>query len=410
MAFIVVTFKLFCLPVEAQSNDWPQFLGPTRNGVYAGKPLSLDWPKGEPRTVWKKKVGQGFSGPVILREKLILFHRVEDREVVECFGVGSGESIWRFEYRTQYRDDFGFDEGPRATPAIADDKVYAFGAEGALHCIDLNSGKKVWGVQVRDEYKARKGFFGAACSPLIEGKRVILNVGGTDGAGIIALNKESGVLEWKSTEDEASYSSPVAADINGKRTVLFFTRNGLVGSDPGNGNVRWRFPWRSRSQASVNAATPLVIGDLIFLSTSYDTGAVLLRANGTLLEKVWSSDDAISNHYSTCVYHNGFLYGFHGRQETGQSFRCVDFKTGTVKWSHDRIPAGTVTLAGNVLVLLLEDGRVLGVPASSERFQMLAQGQVLPFGVRSYPAFANGRLYVRSKDTLVCVQMGPEPK
>ena len=356
--------------------------------------------------VWKKQVGQGFSGPVVSAGKLILFHRLQDRETIEALDAKTGATNWKFDYPAEYRDDFGFDEGPRATPAIADGKVYAFGAVGALHCLDLVNGKKIWSVNFKDRFAAPKGFFGMACSPLVEGGLVLLNIGGANGAGIVAFDKNSGELAWKATDEEASYSSPVAFEVAGRRNVIFFSRSGLVMLDPAKGQVLTQFPWRPRIQASVSAATPLVIGGKIFLSASYQTGAVLLDCAESKPKKIWSSDEALSNHYATSVHHNGFLYGFHGRQETRPSLRCVELQTGRVRWNEDRYPAGTVTLAGGSLLVLLEDGRLILAPASPQTFKPVAEAQILPLGVRAHPALANGHFYARSKDTLVCVQLG----
>ena len=226
--------------VRVAADDWPQFLGPTRNGVYKGPPLASSWPAGGPKTVWRKQVGQGFAGPVVAGERLILFHRVGNEEIVEALNARTGAPQWRFAYPTAYRDDFGFDEGPRAVPVVANGRIYTFGAEGQLHAIDLATGKQIWNVDTMRRFGVRKGFFGAAGSPLVEDGRVIANIGGKDGAkgaGIVAFNADTGAVTWTATDDEAGYSSPVGATLGGKRHAVFFTRNGLVGLDPP--PVRW---------------------------------------------------------------------------------------------------------------------------------------------------------------------------
>ena len=172
---------------------------------------------------------------------------------------------------------------------------------------------------------------------------------------------------------------------------MFFTRNGLVGLDPATGAILFQRPWRSRSASSVNAATPLVVGDLIFASATYETGAVALRVKGSELTELWSSDDVMSNHYATSVYAGGYLYGFHGRQEFNPSFRAVDLNTGAVKWSIDRYRAGSVTLAGDRLLIARETGELVLAAASPEAFRPLAQAQILR-GNRSRPACRRGRL------------------
>ena len=394
---ICVLFVVFGLSVSA--HDWPQFLGPQRNGVYAGPPLVTKWPAAGPKKVWQKTIGTGFAGPVVAGDRLILFHRVNDEEVVDAFDAHTGAPRWHYAYRTGYRDDFGFDEGPRAVPVVAQNRVYTFGAEGQLHAIDLASGKALWSVDTMKQFHVRKGFFGAAGSPLVEDGRVLANVGGDATNGIVAFNAETGAVLWTATNHEASYSSPVSATFGGRKAALFFTRQGLVALDPASGKVRFQKSWRSRSQASVNAAAPLVAADLIFISATYETGASLLRVKDDALTEVWSSDDVMSNHYATSVLHNGILYGFHGRQEFNPSFRAVDLQTGKVRWSEDRFRAGTVTLAGDTLVILRETGELVLADASPQAFRPIARAQILPPTLRAYPAIADGFLYVRNSDT-----------
>jgi outer membrane protein assembly factor BamB len=401
VAAAAVWFTLFAAGVRVAA-DWPQFLGPQRNGVYTGAPIAATWPASGPKKLWEKRVGQGFAGPVVAAGRTILFHRVGNEEVVDAFDAQSGEPRWHFAYPTSYRDDFGFDEGPRAVPVVANNRVFTFGAEGQLHALDLATGRKLWSVDTMKRFGVRKGFFGASGSPLVEDNRVITNVGGTDGskgAGIVAFNAETGAVLWTATSDEASYSSPVAATFGGKRTAVFLTRNGLVGIDPASGAVFFQKRWRSRTAASVNAASPLVIGDSIFVSATYETGAALLRVEGSALKELWSSDEVLSNHYATSVYRDGYLYGFHGRQEFNPSFRAVELANGAVKWSVDRFRAGTVTLAGDKLVILRETGELIVAAATPQAFQPLARAQILPAVIRATPAISDGLLYVRNTDT-----------
>ena len=393
----------------ALAEDWPQFLGPTRNGVYSGNDLAPKWAAGGPAVVWKKDVGQGFSAPVVSQGRLILFHRVGDKEVVEALDAATGRGIWSFNYPTQYRDDFGFDEGPRGAPAVSGGHVYTFGAEGMLHCLDFATGKKIWSVDTRSKFQVNKGYFGAAGSPLVDGDRVLMNIGGSDG-GLVAFDAATGKTLWTATKQEASYSSPVVATIQGARHALFFTRAGFVDVDPANGKVRYELPWRARMQASVNAAAPIVVDDFVFLSASYGTGAILLQIGASGLKQIWSSDDALTNHYATSVYKDGFLYGFHGRQEEGPSLRCIEFKTGKVRWDVDQFRAGTITLAGDRLLILREGGEMILAAASPTAFQPISTAKVLPATIRSYPAIANGRIYIRNEKTLICLNLtGPSP-
>ena len=217
------------------ANDWPQFLGPSRNGAYVGAPLNEKWPSTGPRIIWRKQIGQGLSGPVVAGKRLILFHRVDDREVVESFDALTGAAQWRHAYPTTYRDDFGFDEGPRAVPVVADGMVFTYGAEGKLHAVDLATGKPLWNVDAMRQFDVAKGFFGAAGSPLVEGGKVIANVGGKKG-GIVAFDAKTGKVLW--TDNGPAINSRVSPHILGGDTPCFTRANLLDGSATGQVRVQ----------------------------------------------------------------------------------------------------------------------------------------------------------------------------
>lgn len=379
--------------------DWPQFLGPARDGVSAES--VRPWPSSGPAVLWKKNVGAGFAAPVVARGKLLLFHRAGNAEVLEAFEATTGKGLWKFESPTSYRDDFGFDEGPRAAPTVDGGRVFTYGAEGVLTAVDLATGKKLWSVNVSQRYQVEKGFFGAAGAPLVHQGRVLLNAGGRNGAGAVAFDASTGRELWKATNDEASYSSGLIANLGGKPRALFFTRNGLTVLDPATGAVVQQVRHRSRSRASVNAATPLVDGDDVFVSASYGTGALLLSVG----KPVWTNDDSLSNHYSTSVKSKPYLYGFHGRQEEGQALRCVEWKTGKVLWSEEGYGAGTLYLAGARLLILRENGELVLAEASPSAYRPLAKARVLPGKVRAYPALADSLYFARNEDTLIALRL-----
>jgi outer membrane protein assembly factor BamB len=394
--------------IAATAADWPQFLGPQRNGSYSGPPLARTWPTDGPPILWKRTVGAGFAGPAVSQERLIVFHRLGDQAVVECLEARTGKEIWKASYPTDYQDDFGFDNGPRATPSVADGRVFTFGAEGGLHCWNLTNGEALWSIDTAKEFDTRKGYFGRACSPLVWSNLVIVTVGGPAGAGIVAFDVTNGKVRWKATDDEASYSSPTVASIHGQACLLALTREALVSLHPADGRIVFRYPWRPPMGASVTSATPLVVDDLIFLSASYGAGARLLRFQETGPDLIWSQDDVLSNHYATSVERQGFLYGWHGRQEQGCDFRCVELKTGKMRWTQPGLRAGTVTLVQGELLLLTERGELLRLPASPDGFKTTARVQVLPSGVRAPPALANGLFYGRSENRLVCLDLTQE--
>lgn len=400
LAAALVTCFLLLVPCPAA--DWPQFLGPQRNGTSAETGLLRSWPKAGPPVVWQREVGEGYSGPVVSGDTLILFHRIGDQEVVEALDAGTGKQRWKFAYPTKYSDALGKGDGPRATPLAAGGRVYVLGAEGKLHCLELAGGKKVWERELAKDYEMRPSFFGVGTSPLLEGDRLLVNVGAR-GAGIVAFDRDTGKEVWKATDHDASYASPVAATIDGTRHVFFFTREGLVGLDPKDGGVRFSKRWRARVNESVNAATPLVIGDLVFVSASYQTGALLVRVRKDSAEEVWKGDRSLSCHYNTPVHHNGYLYGIDGRQERGAELRCVELKTGAVQWTREGFGCASLVLADGHLIALTENGDLVLAEATPEGYREKARARVLSAGpCRSEIALAGGRLYGRDTRKLVC--------
>jgi outer membrane protein assembly factor BamB len=392
-----------CLCGSLLAADWPQWLGPERNGASVETGLLQSWPKEGPPVVWQREVGDGFSGPVVAGDWLILFHRVGDEEVVQALDTPNGRERWKFAYTTRYRDLLGKGNGPRSTPLVAGKRVYTLGAEGRMHCLELETGKQVWERALNDDYRVRQGFFGVGTSPLVEGNLVLVNVGGKEaGAGIVALDKDTGKEVWKATRDEASYSSPVVATLDGTRSVIFFTREGLQALDPATGAVRFGKHWRSRLDASVNAATPLVIDGHVFLTACYGTGAVLLKVRKDGVDEVWQSDDVLSEHYGTPVRQGEFLYGFDGRQEEGPRLRCVEWKTGKVRWTQEGFGCGSLVLADGNLFALTEAGDLILVEATASVYHEKARASVLGGPCRAQLALADGRLYGRGAGRLVC--------
>jgi outer membrane protein assembly factor BamB len=403
--FILLCLCLVAAEIPLRGDDWPQFLGPRRDGVSREQGLLAAWPKGGPTVLWQRDVGEGYAGPVIAGDRLIMFHRVGAEELVECLHAGTGKPIWRHAYDTSYQDALSKGNGPRSTPVIAGDKVITLGAEGALHCLTLADGKKIWSRSLTEDYKTPLGYFGIGTSPVVEQNLVLINVGGPK-AGIVAFDLRDGKEVWRATNDPPSYSSPVVCTVDGARLAVFFTRTGAVVLDSQTGAVRYQKRWRARYDASVNAATPLIIDNLAFFSASYETGALLVKLRKDGGDEVWSSEDVMANHYNTCVYHDGCLYGFDGRQEAGPNFRCVDLKTKKVRWEKERFGCGTMILAEGRLFVLKENGDLYLVQATPEAYRELGRARPFESGpCRAQIALANGRLYGRDQRKLLCVEV-----
>lgn len=404
--FFSHSFALGFVALGLQAADWPQYLGPDRDAVYPGEALTRAWPSDGPKVLWRKKnIGAGMSGVVVAKGRAILFHEVNRYDTIECLDAKTGKTLWENNYASSFVAGYGSAAGPRATPSIVGDRVYTMGGQGIVVCTNFATGKTVWKVDMQKSYRASDGFFGMGCSPLVEGNAVLLNIGGEAGAGIVALDKNSGKLLWKTLDDEASYSSPVMATLHGKRRAVFFTRTGLAVVDPANGKIDFQNRWRARNQASVNAAAPLVVGQLIFVTSSYNTGALVLRMAGGSYKKVWSNDTSLSSQYASVMHRGGFIYGTHGRADVPPvpALRCVELATGKVRWSVDDFGDCMMLLSGDRLLALMESGELVVGQATPAGWREISRAQIVGSGARSQPALADGRLYVRSRNQVVCL-------
>jgi outer membrane protein assembly factor BamB len=392
--------------LKLQAGDWPQILGPHRNGVADGESLNAWGPDG-PKTVWTHEVGEGYAGPAVQGDRVIVFHRVGDVELAEALDTNTGKPEWKTEFSATYQGGIDPDTGPRCVPLVHRGCVYLFGAAGDLHCVSLTDGKPVWTRHTGADFSSTEGYFGTGSTPIVSGGKLLVNVGGRNGAGIVALDLERGTTAWTATSEGASYSSPARTVIQGQEYAIFATRLNVVGLNPADGTERFRFPFGRRGP-TVNAATPLVFDERLFVTASYGIGAQLVRLGGPSTDPVWSNDESLSSQYPTPVYHNGHLYGVHGREDVGVGeLRCVDANTGKVKWAVPDFGMAHFILANDKLLVLTVQGRLLLVQPSPERFQTLASVAVSSHVTRALPALAHGRLFLRDnqgpRGTLKCV-------
>lgn len=334
------------LPPNAVTEGWPRFLGPHDDATSAETGLDLDWPESGPPLVWEVSKGAGYASPSAADGRLFLFHRPGDSETLECLDPETGKRQWSFSYPITYTDRYGFNSGPRASPVIDENRVYIFGVTAMLHCLDAATGKVLWQRDLMADYKVPQYFFGSGPTPLIWNDYLLQNVGGrgesgNNGVCVAAFDKLTGKEVWRVTDAwGASYASPVVAKLRGRDCLLVLAggesdpaTGGLLCIDPRSGKVHSRFPWRADKYESVNASTPVAVGDTrVFISETYMIGGVLLEFDEDLQPApVWKSRDC-GMHWMTPVVKDGHLYGFAGRNEPDAFLGCFDIGTGREIW------------------------------------------------------------------------------
>lgn len=429
---------LLALATPTVAADWPTLLGPTRDNVSAERGIVAPWPKGGLKKLWDCELGIGYAPPVVAGGKLYHFDRFDDNARLTCRDAATGKQLWKFEYPTEYVDRYGYEPGPRAGPVVDGDRVYTHGAEGMIHCLSAADGKLLWKFDTWDKYRFQQNFFGVGSVPVVEGDTLIVPVGGSEkgprpldfrdvkpnGTGIVGFDKMSGAVKYATIDELASYSSPVVAPIDGRRTGLYFARGGLVGFDPQSGKEFFRHPWRAKVEESVNASNPVVIGDRVLLTECYGPGAVLLDLKGGKPKVVWSDaekdrfDKALLCHWNTPIHADGFLYGYSGRNDNDADLRCVELKTGDVKWEKRRTTRGTLLLVDGHFVSLTEVGVLSLFKVDAAKYDGVSSYQVPeldPVEAKAYPCWAppvlsNGVLYLRGKGKLVALELIPPKK
>ncbi len=423
-------------------SDWPTFLGPTADSKSAETGIVTKWGKGIPRIVWQKEIGTGYSIGSISAGKLFQFDRYEDDAVLTCLNSRTGEERWRFSYPTSYEDLYGYNNGPRCSPIVDDDRVYIYGVEGMLYCVSAIDGKEIWKVDTQREYGVIQNFFGVGSSPVVHGELLLVMVGGSpassqelppgaldrvepDGSAIVAFDKRTGKEKYRTGDDLASYASLKLAPIDGRDYCFAFCREGLLALEPSTGKIDFHFPWRAKIIESVNASMPVVAGNEVLISETYGPGSALLKVSpGKSEEVVWQDDPrkrdkSLQTHWNTPVYHEGYLYGCSGRHTENAELRCIDWKTGAVLWSEPSLSRTSLLYVDGHLVGLGEYGNLFLIKANPEKFELVGEAQLfdpknpaeqrplLQYPCWSAPILSHGLLYVRGEERLVCLELIP---
>lgn len=391
---------------RAECGEWPQILGPNRNGIAQDEQLADKWPAGGPKKIWNAEIGSGFAGVSIANDIAVLFHRVENQDILAAYNSKTGDPLWNRPFRSTFQPDVGDDNGPRANPTIRDGAIFAYSAQGKLYCVDLKTGEKRWERNTHKDFGASAGYFGAGSAPLVEGNLVIVNVGGSKmKAGIVAFHVDSGDTAWTAISDQASYSAPVAVTLDGTRHVLCITRLNFVSLDPATGKERFQTPF-GQPGPTVNAACPLVSDNHVLLTASYGIGAQWLKLAPKNVDVVWS-DDILSSQYSTPILFDGAVIGVDGRQDLGTStLKCFDPETRKEFWSKPNQKYSTLIAADGKLFVMQTDGVLKMLRLSKTRYEELGSASLLSGTTRALPSLAGGLFYVRNEKTLICIDLG----
>jgi outer membrane protein assembly factor BamB len=400
---------LLILSLPALAADWPQFRGPERSDVAKETGLLKTWPAGGPKLLWTfDNAGIGFSGPAIVGDRLFTMGGRGDRELLFALDVKTGKEIWSTEVGALFTNPWG--DGPRATPTVDGEQVYALGGNGNLLCVESATGKKRWQVSLDGDLGGAVPYWGCGESPLVDGEQVIVTPGGEKGA-LAALDKKSGKVIWRSAElkDGAAYSSIVVAVAGNVRHYVQMTDKGVAGVSARDGKLLWQSELGFNDTAIV--PTPIVNGDHVYVSSGYGAGGGVLKlsADGDKVkaEQVWANRVMV-NHHGGVLKFGDHTYGF----SDGRGWICQDFKTGERVWDgRGKLGKGSLTCADGRLYLYSEsDGACVLIDASpagwneTGRFKIPKETKIdrKSGGIWTHPVVANGRLYLRDQDLIFC--------
>lgn len=399
---------LLPMSVAASENgSWPGFRGTHRDGVSAETGLADSWPESGPRILWRRSVGAGFSGIAVDGGRAFTLDQAAGRQRLIALDASDGSVLWTTETGPPFTSEYG--DGPRATPLVDGDHVYVVDAGARLGAIDVATGEVVWGHDLAASFAARVPAIGFSSTPILEGDRLIVEVGAEDGA-FMAFDKATGERVWSSQSDDAAYVAPIAFDAAGRRQVVFFSGSGLYAVAPDDGSLLWHAPWKSPCPATgipLNAASPVFLPpDRVFAAAAWGDrkgGAVFRIAEGDsalTVEELWHDPATIDGEISTPVRVGDHLYGF-----KGGIFLAVDSATGETAWSTRGFGRGSLIAADGKLIVLGEHGNLTLAEATPEGYRELAATQLLEGRSWTSPSLAAGRLYVRNETEMVVVDL-----
>jgi outer membrane protein assembly factor BamB len=395
-------------PQTAGEHDWPAWRGARNDARSTVTGIRTDWSGGldklwEVDFLCQSETSATWSAPVIRGNRLVVPGRDETRDLVFALDPVSGDLVWQGAYEAPADTSHG--PGPRATPFIDEDRVYTFGRSGDLVCWDIDNGDLLWHENVRDE-GGEEPTWGFSSSPLVYDGKVFVQAGGQ--ARTIAYDAMSGEVVWKSGTGLAGYAGFAMVESGGREQLVVFHGTGLAGLDPDDGSILWDLPWIT--SYDVNASTPIVTGDQVLISSGYKTGGQLVRVLGDRAEVVWTSK-ALAAHHTDPYIIDGSIYGYSGDSSQNRGdFVCLDLATGNQRWSSKQVGWGTCGWVDGHLICQDIKGNLALVKPDPERLVKVtglkkALGDDIRGPVWTAPVVANGKLYLRFKQRLVCYDL-----
>ncbi len=384
------------LCISAIADDWQCYRGPNHDGISKETGWISNW-QGSPKTLWKAEIGTGFCTVSVSKGKVYTMGNQNDTDTVFCFDENTGELKWKYSYPCKLAPD-SFEGGPTATPTVDGNKVYTFSRFAHLNMLDAETGKLIWSKNLMDEVGAARPQWGFASSALILNDLLLLNFGE---AGT-ALDKNTGKVIWSNGKGASGYATPVPFSTGTINAVAIFGAKTLSAVNITDGKKLWDVEWRT--SYDVNAADPLIFGNQIFISSGYNRGCAVFEFQNNELKKLWENKN-MRNHYATCVYYNGYIYGFDGNAGGGD-LRCIDPTTGQVKWNQTGLKPGGLMIADGKIVALADGGKLLIADASPNGYKELSSYQVLTGKCWTMPVLANGKIFCRNaRGNLVCLDV-----
>jgi len=395
--------------MRAEASDWPQWRGPTRDGV-APDSLPETLPS-ELRQLWRVEVGTGHASPIVVDGTVYVHSREGQAEVVRALDFDDGSELWRQSTETRFTRNPGalkHGKGPKSTPVAAGDSLCVFSINGRLTCLDRRSGTVAWQQDFSERFGRTWPNFGTAMSPIIVGDRLIAHIGGVDAGALTAFDLETGRELWSREEDPPAYASPVVVEIDGVEQVVTQTRQHLVAVSPDSGELLWRTPFKTPH--AQNSVTPLVVGSRVIVS-GLDRGTTAYEPRrdtrgNWLLEAVWSSPEW-SMHMSSPVALDGLLFGLADKRK-GQLF-CLDLETGEQRWSSEGREGNNASLilSGGRLVVLTTEAELRIGSVDDKPWRPEATYTVAESEIWAHPALLDGRLVTKDKTAVAVWSLAP---